>query len=90
MPRKLKPSRIVFASSEDGDWIGLYIDGVLVDEGHSIPAERAVDYVLGALGHDVSDGRSCGAWLSDDGHLPRTLEALDARIAECAEAEKGS
>jgi len=37
---------IKFLHSDGGDWIGLYIDDKLVDEGHSIPEERLAEILL--------------------------------------------
>ena len=85
-------SRFVFATSEEG-WCGLYVDGVLVGEGHSLRVEDTVDLVLEVLGHSASDGRyldgRANEWLCENGLLPRTLAELDQRIEEC-EAPTGS
>lgn len=35
--------KITFVSAEAGDWVGMYIDGKLVDEGHSIPPHRILN-----------------------------------------------
>ncbi len=36
---------ITFITSEDGDWIAMYINGSKVDEGHSLSAEEVVDQI---------------------------------------------
>ena len=53
--------------SDCGDWVGLYLDGKLVYEGHGVPVDR----LLAALGisftHEERD-------LSELGGCPSTLE----------------
>jgi len=38
--------RVSFLRSGSGDWIGMYIDGKLVREGHSISEEEMVELLL--------------------------------------------
>lgn len=42
---KREARTIRFAESAEGDWEGLYMDGKLVDEGHSIPVSDVLDHL---------------------------------------------
>ena len=54
------------------DWEGIYVDNVLIDEGHSLQ----VGDVLALLGYDVS-ARECDyEWLYEMGSLPKTLDKV--------------
>ncbi|HRY30262.1 MAG TPA: hypothetical protein P5079_09540, partial [Elusimicrobiota bacterium] len=67
------PAEIVFASNGD-DWEGLYVDGQLVSEGHSLrPGE-----VLEALKLDFAELDDDGimAYLEDAGNFPENLGEL--------------
>lgn len=66
MPKK--NPKIAFVNSNDGDWEGIYVDGVLKREGHSL----SPDDVLSVLGieydtHyiDMEDGDRLPAKLKD-------------------------
>ena len=59
--------------SNDDDWDGLYINGKLVFEGHSIPNTELLDALKGKtlVGYER---RTCDqAWLYDHGNLPDDL-----------------
>jgi len=61
--------RIDIVAAEDGDWEGLYIDGKLAAEGHSLDTRRVVE----ALGFTVG-------WRSVDmrngSNLPQNIDEL--------------
>lgn len=61
------------------DWSGLYIDGALVTEGHSVSARDALEVVAGVgpfrLVCEVADQE----WLESEGNLPAKL--ADVRLA---------
>lgn len=57
-----------FVSDVGGDWKGVYVDGVLVAEGHSLREEEVLD----ALDIDYTETHD---WNGEDyGRLPNTLE----------------
>ena len=58
--------KVHLMESEEGDWIGLYLDGKLVYEGHSLSAER----LLEALGIPYSEEERD---MSEGGGCPKTL-----------------
>lgn len=41
-------ARVRIVNSREGDWQGIYIDGVLVDEGHSLDLKSCLEYVTHA------------------------------------------
>ncbi len=71
----IKFKNITLVNSDGGDWIGIYIDGVLVRENHSYEA----DDMLGILGIDYDEH-----WIGmeDGSRLPAKLEDLKDRIKE--------
>lgn len=52
-----------------GDWIGIYVDGRLVDEGHSLGEERTLDAVGIIYTEEVIDFEERG-W----GRCPESLD----------------
>lgn len=60
---------VVLVSSVEGDWIGLYVNGRLAAEGHSL-SER---HVLEALGHKV-ESRQLDMEQADMTRLPEYLK----------------
>lgn len=60
--------------SEEGDWEGLYLDGNLVAQGHSITARDALE----AIGHKVDWSEATTAQLEQHGNsLPDNLSELN-------------
>jgi hypothetical protein len=59
--------KIVIANGDEGDWTGLYVDGVLKYEDHSLEAS----YVLKILGIKFKEVE-----VTVDGYLPKYLEDL--------------
>lgn len=53
------------------DWEGLYVDGKLALQGHSL---GRVQDVLEILGFDVLDRLTEEGWLEDIGYLPENME----------------
>lgn len=65
-------SEMVFAQGDD--WMGIYIDGVLQMEGHSISPLEAVQF---AVGYGVRHAKSLEVdldWLHDRGDLPAEFD----------------
>ncbi len=61
--------KITIVSNGD-DWEGVYLDGKLLAQGHSVDA----DDILVALGYKVVDVLTEEGWLEDQGYLPENLE----------------
>lgn len=68
----IKFKNITFVNSEDGDWVGIYIDGVLARENHSYDADDMLD-ILGI------DYNSHSVNMEDGGRLPTKLEDLNLK-----------
>jgi hypothetical protein len=41
----MKKSKLVFVHDNSGDWAGMYIDGKLVTEGHSLPYNEVLNFL---------------------------------------------
>lgn len=53
--------KIQLVSSEEGDWHGLYINGVLAYEGHDIPVHRVISGINQFLPLDYTE-----TWISQE------------------------
>jgi hypothetical protein len=60
---------IVIVNGDEGDWLGVYLDGVLVYQGHSIEPSRLLEII--GISHTNSTVPMNGG-----GHLPRTLAGV--------------
>lgn len=64
---------VKYVSSSHGDWAGVYLNGKLYDEGHSIPVWLWIDLfnlnsVTEAVQFEVD-----GDWLEEGGKLPQNF-----------------
>lgn len=59
-----------FVTSPDGDWTGLYRDGKLVAEGHTLSATEC----LTALGIPFTSSDANEAWIQRVGRLPEDIK----------------
>jgi hypothetical protein len=62
--------KLVMVSSSSGDWEGLYVDGVLFSEGHSLSSRE----VLSAAGIKLEEKNAAEGWLEEQGCLPTKLK----------------
>lgn len=62
---------IKLVRDSSGDWIGIYIDGKLVDEGHSLPEERMLDALSVEYTSEELDMEA-----NDLGRLPKRYEDI--------------
>lgn len=71
--------KFTIVRSDEGDWEGLYVDGVLVTEGHEVTATDVIDYLVMNTEHEK--GRAV-VWESSvtDCVLPKYLKDLPRRI----------
>lgn len=60
--------KIDIVNSDEGDWTGLYVDGRLMCEGHSLSPREVIE----ALGFELNSSQS--RYLADIGYLPISLE----------------
>jgi hypothetical protein len=79
MPKK-KEREIVFVHGDSGDWEGIYVDGKLLREDHSLDP----DDVLSVLGIAYETH-----WIDmeDGSRLPKDLSELAEKIAKSKEAK---
>jgi hypothetical protein len=65
---KKPTSNIVIVHDNSGDWVGIYVDGKLVREGHSIQEEDVLD-AIGIPNKSV--------WVDmEDSRLPENLDEI--------------
>lgn len=65
----MKPDAVIVLGD---DWEGLYLDGKLVEEGHSLDARMTLE----AVGYDVKTMEADAEWLTDRGRLPDKLDEV--------------
>ncbi len=77
--------RVVILDTQDGDWVGVYVDGTLKDEGHSLRSFGAL-YLLNLseqyafqstdiVQHELNDWDDEDT--TDTGNLPTNLDELN-------------
>jgi hypothetical protein len=73
-----KAHKVHFITSEDGDWIGLYFDGELLDEGHSLDERQVVRRLAQKrLGLIVTTEEKSAEWFEEQGgSCPPHLEGF--------------
>lgn len=69
-------SKLIYVLSSDGDWSGIYIDGKLDYEGHSIPAWVWMDCINLASLTEACSFEVDGLWLEEYGSFPLTFEDI--------------
>ena len=76
---------VVHVSSVDGDWEGLYVNGNLICEAHSINFPRLLDVLINNFQGDIiSFEEECaGDWLQEAGSFPETLCELHFQHSLC-------
>lgn len=63
--------QVAYVTDVSGDWEGIYVDGKLVDESHSLDPRRVLEAIGVQFTHHNTD-------LKDSGSLPDNLEELVA------------
>lgn len=74
--------RLLFVVGEEGDWEGMYLDGVLVKEGHIISKHDALDALKdykGDLGDSYGEYTVKQEYLEGNG-LPIHFEDIDKEM----------
>ena len=65
----MKNKKVTFVSG-DADWMGLYVDGKLVLENHSLNIEDVLDALEIDFEHPTFDSE----WMEEQGTLPEFLK----------------
>lgn len=65
-------SKVILVTNSD-DWEGVYVDSLLVAEGHKIDREAFINILKQANTFDYTT-EEAGEWLYDWGNLPETYE----------------
>lgn len=71
---------VTFVSGDDGDWIGMYYDGRLVEEGHSIPGYRVAERLINAHVESVEQFEVDQEWLEAEMNLPPNLGDIPQEV----------
>lgn len=66
--------KVTFVMNDEGDWVGLYIDGYLAYEGHSISETKMLELL------DINYESFYNVKLDD--RLPYTVEKLHALVSD--------
>ena len=82
--RVIKRPVVQFVKAEDGDWISCYIDGVQVDQGHSLYVVHLLQTISDQLGIVVPDTIYYDADQIDalGGNFPELLEDIDGILKQ--------
>lgn len=69
-------SKLIYVSSSDGDWCGVYLDGLLSTEGHSIHTDDWLYYLkLGSV--DSTDSFEVDwKWVAESGCFPKNFSDI--------------
>lgn len=61
------------------DWSGLYVNGVLVEQGHQIPQRHVIEHLARIEGEYTSESVIPNQqWIEDRGNLPNDLSEVIA------------
>jgi hypothetical protein len=67
---KVSEPKITYVQNDEGDWCGLYVDGSLEYEGHSMPASFLMDILERTILPDTTFVKHYDYHMNDD-HLPQ-------------------
>lgn len=59
---------IHFLTSEEGDWVGIYVDGKLIMQGHSFRARDLAEWLGREYGVKVTSAEKDEAWFEKHGY----------------------
>ena len=62
-------NKLTIVSNND-DWDGMYLDGLIIDQGHQLDWE----HILSKLGFSLESKEADYDWLSERGNLPSELD----------------
>lgn len=60
------------------DWMGIYLEGILVVQGHTPTASRSLeDLLMDVFDIDFESREADQVWLQDRGNLPKKLSDVE-------------
>lgn len=71
-----KQPKITLVGVEEGDWIGLYIDGKLVRDGHSIDERMMLEFLSAEFDFTYEVGTADQEWLEENISFPNLLKDM--------------
>ena len=69
-------SSLIYISSSNGDWCGIYVDGQLYTEGHSIAVLEWLDIVENQSTFKTQNLEVEGDWLEEGGSFPQSFSDI--------------
>lgn len=69
-------SSLIYISSSNGDWCGIYVDGQLYTEGHSIAVWEWLDIVENQSTFKTQNLEVEGDWLEEGGSFPQSFSDI--------------
>lgn len=69
-------STLSYVSSSNGDWCGIYVDGQLYTEGHSITVWEWLDIVENQSTFKTQNLEVDGDWLEEGGSFPQSFSDI--------------
>lgn len=70
--------KVTRVHDEHGEWEGLYVDGTLVDEGHSLDTHDVLTILGKEFEFEVDEVEANGEWMEENGRLPTKLSQVQA------------
>lgn len=81
--------KVTLVHSSDGDWVGMYFDDKLIDQGHSIRVSDVLEHLIKAKKKmTAADEFYAEDWLHDEGHLPKSLKQVLSKNEKFLEDKK--
>lgn len=68
--------RLIYISSNHGDWCGIYLDDRLYTEGHSIPVWEWLEIIKTLLIDTTEQYEVDGDWVGWRGSFPQTFSEI--------------
>ena len=69
-------STLSYVSSSNGDWCGIYVDGQLYTEGHSITVWEWLQIIKTLLIDTTKEHEVDGDWLEEGGSFPQSFSDI--------------
>lgn len=73
-------SRLTYVTNEYGGWCGIFVDGILEDEGHGIPTHTWLDYLESKRITSVNTAEVSGEWMESVGSFPKQFEEIPEEV----------
>ena len=72
----------VIRVSNDDDWVGYYIDGLMTDQNHSVSADEILETLSGMGVLEYESYIADADWMYSQGYLPEEFSEIPEGILE--------